>query len=96
MRLIDADALREKAWDADTRCGYVQVVDVGDILEAPTIPVEAGARHRAKLVKSALAGWTACGNCWRIWEGEKSGKHWRYCPYCGAEIVDGDEVSKRC
>ena len=28
-RLIDADALKEKAWDADTRCGYVQVVDVG-------------------------------------------------------------------
>lgn len=37
MRLIDADALKEKAWDADTRCGYVQVVDVGDIDEAPTI-----------------------------------------------------------
>lgn len=37
MRLIDADALLDKAWDADTRIGYVQVVDVGDILEAPTI-----------------------------------------------------------
>ena len=37
MRLIDADALLEKAWDADTRVGYVQVVDVGDIEEAPTI-----------------------------------------------------------
>lgn len=37
MRLIDADALKEKAWDADTRCGYVQVVDVGDIDDAPTI-----------------------------------------------------------
>lgn len=37
MRLIDADVLKEKAWDADTRCGYVQVVDVGDIEDAPTI-----------------------------------------------------------
>lgn len=37
MRLIDADALKEKAWDADTRCGYVQVVDVVDIDDAPTI-----------------------------------------------------------
>lgn len=37
MRLIDADALLEKAWDADTRIDYVQVVDVGDIIEAPTI-----------------------------------------------------------
>ena len=36
-RLGDLDALVEKAWDADTRCGYVQVVDVGDILDAPTI-----------------------------------------------------------
>ena len=37
VRLIDANALIEKAWDADTRCGYVQVVDVGDIEAAPTI-----------------------------------------------------------
>lgn len=37
MRPIDADALTEKSWDADTRCGYVQVVDVGDIEDAPTI-----------------------------------------------------------
>lgn len=40
MRIIDADALKEKAWDADTRCGYVQVVDVGDIDDAPTIEPE--------------------------------------------------------
>lgn len=26
-----ADRLKEKSWDADTRCGYVQVVDIGDI-----------------------------------------------------------------
>ena len=25
------ERLIDKAWDADTRCGYVQVVDVGDI-----------------------------------------------------------------
>ena len=37
MRLIDADALKENRWDADTRCGYVQVVDVGEIDNAPTI-----------------------------------------------------------
>lgn len=37
MRLINADALLTHAWDADTRCGYVQVVDVGDIEDAPTI-----------------------------------------------------------
>ena len=37
MELIDRKALLEKSWDADTRCGYVQVVDVGDILESPTV-----------------------------------------------------------
>ena len=37
VRLVDANALLEKAWDADTRIGLVQVVDVGDILDAPTI-----------------------------------------------------------
>ena len=40
MRLIDADALKEKAWDAKTQCGYVQVIDVGDIDDAPTIEPE--------------------------------------------------------
>ena len=39
MRPIDADALVEKSWDADTRVGYVQVVDVGSIEEAPTLDV---------------------------------------------------------
>lgn len=37
VRLIDANALMEKVWDADTRIGYVQVVDRGDIEAAPTI-----------------------------------------------------------
>lgn len=37
-RLIDADRLiEEELWDADTRIGYVQVVDVGSIEEAPTV-----------------------------------------------------------
>ena len=39
-RLIDGDALKEKAWDAKTQCGYVQVIDVGDIDDAPTIEPE--------------------------------------------------------
>ena len=40
MRRFDYGFLKEKAWDADTRCGYVQVVDVGDIDDAPTIEPE--------------------------------------------------------
>ena len=38
-RYIDADELLKKKWDADTRCGYVQVVDVGTIEEQPTVDV---------------------------------------------------------
>ena len=36
---ISREALLEKAWDADTRVGYVQVADVGDILAAPAADV---------------------------------------------------------
>ena len=35
--LISRKALLEKAWEADTQCGYVQVVDVGDIEDAPVV-----------------------------------------------------------
>lgn len=36
---INREALLQKAWDADTRVGYVQVVDVGDILDMPSAKV---------------------------------------------------------
>lgn len=36
---INRKALLKKAWDADTRIGYVQVVDVGDILDMPVADV---------------------------------------------------------
>ena len=39
--LIDADELLDKVWDADTRVGYVQVVDRQDIEDAqPLIEAE--------------------------------------------------------
>ena len=72
-RLIDADALKEKAWDADTRCGYVQVVDVGDIDDAPTIEPE---RKKGKWIKKM-----------RITETEKYTSYdpeW-YCACCGTK-----------
>ena len=55
MRLIDADALLEKAWDANTSIGYVQVVDVGDVIDAPTISPD------------EVRGVVHCGECkfWR-------------------------------
>jgi hypothetical protein len=83
MRLIDADALLEKSWDADTRVGYVQVVDVGDIEEAPTIEAE-HVKH-GKWVKDESRDMLRCSVCknfcvenWYYWL--------RYCPDCGAKM----------
>ena len=35
--LISRSALLKKVWDVDCRCGYVQVVDRGDIEEDPAV-----------------------------------------------------------
>lgn len=72
MRLIDADALLEKVWDADTRVGYVQVVDKGDIEEASTIEPE---RKTGKWIDCKCS---ACGYGVEPWNNTP------YCPNCGA------------
>ena len=72
MRPIDADALLEKVWDADTRAGYVQVVDWGDIEEAPTIEPE---RKRGRWIDGECS---ACGYGVEPWNNTP------YCPNCGA------------
>ena len=82
MRPIDADALKEKAWDADTRCGYVQVVDVGDIDDAPTIEPE---RKKGKWIEYNATGkkqWM-CSECCAE---EKNPKVARFCYWCGADM----------
>lgn len=90
MRLIDADALIEnESWDADTRVGYVQVVDVGSILEAPTIdPVKHG--HWISKNDGPYGRWRLyCSVC-----GKHSGlvKEKPYCPNCGAKMDDKSKV----
>lgn len=89
MRLIDADVLLEKAWDADTRVGYVQVVDVGDILEAPTIDsVKHG--HWIDIDDELITG--TCSVCgWDAIFAETDVVGMSYCPNCGAKM---DEVMK--
>ncbi len=61
MRLIDADELLNHVWDADTRCGYVQVVDRGDIEEAPTVVELVRCRDCKHLSNRDEEG----GKCWR-------------------------------
>ena len=82
---IDRKLLLEKAWDADTRAGYVQVVDVGDILDMPAADV-APVVH-ARWIGDGLKGnWCYCSNC------KKAASFFMisdYCPNCGAKMDGG-------
>ena len=50
--LISRKALLEKAWEADTQCGYVQVVDVGDI-ENCALPGFVDSKNEEKTERNA-------------------------------------------
>lgn len=90
MRLIDADALKEKAWDVEySRCGYVQVVDVGDIDDAPTID-PASLRPRGEwIMRGGKRYCTHCGE--RACVTRDTDDFWYtkgtdFCPNCGADM----------
>lgn len=93
--LISRKALLEKAWEADTQCGYVQVVDVGDIENAPAVdaaPVVRG-RWEAMHYEGGIldgANCDRCSNCgWdRFFDEPEIKSVFRYCPKCGA-LMDG-------
>ena len=88
VRLIDANALIEKAWDADTRCGYVQVVDVGDIEAAPTIdPVKHGRWEWKDDPYEFFDKIPVCSECGCT---TKYREITAFCPHCGARM-DGEE-----
>lgn len=88
MRLVDANKLLENAWDADTQCGFVQVVDVGDIENAPTVDA-AVVVHGWWIEKHVPISWCEddvdvfweCSVCGCQSAGETS-----YCPECGAKM----------
>lgn len=86
---IERRALLEKAWDADTRCGYVQVVDVGDIESAEAADVAPVVHGR--WIKTDHGNDTLLASCSQCnypvdwWRGKT-----KYCPNCGAKM-DGDE-----
>ena len=79
-RYIDADKLLKKKWDADTRCGYVQVVDVGTIEEQPTADV-VEVVHGEWIRKDDTCTVFECSSCKKI-----SDLRWDYCPNCGAKM----------
>lgn len=82
---INRKAPLQKAWDADTRIGYVQVVDVGDILDmsvADVAPVVHG-----RWVHLGGDEWccSACGFVITT-DGSWDKPTKKYCEDCGAKI----------
>ena len=101
MRLIDADELLEHVWDADTRVGYVQVVDRQDIENAPTIEErKTGEWEEIEVIPEAydIAGvrtWASkmrCNQCgFTTFAIEGKFAQYDYCPHCGADMRGGNE-----
>ena len=91
---ISREALLEKAWDADTRAGYVQVVDVGDILAAPAadvVEVVRLATDNAPAVRTILI--VQCGDCkYHDYNNENE----MYCKRCyGPDDMKPDDFCSR-
>lgn len=92
--LISRKALLEKAWEADTQCGYVQVVDVGDIEDAPVVdaaPVVHGrwGEYESFPLTPSLNG-CPCSVCKNHFS-PSSIIVMKYCPNCGAKMDGGDD-----
>lgn len=92
--LISRKALTEKAWEADTQCGYVQVVDVGDIEDAPVVdaaPVVHGrwGEYESFPLTPSLNG-CPCSVC-KTHFSPSSIIVMKYCPNCGAKMNGGND-----
>ena len=91
QRLIDANALLEKAWDVDCRCGYVQVVDVGSIEDAPTIEAKPVVHGRWISKNPHGYEWIfVCSNCDYV-DGYPFNDRHNYCPNCGAKMDEKED-----
>lgn len=92
--LISRKALLEKAWEADTQCGYVQVVDVGDIEDAPAVdaaPVVHGrwGEYESFSLTPSMNG-CPCSVC-KTHFSPSSIILMKYCPNCGAKMNGGND-----
>ena len=97
MRLIDADALVEKAyWHGEHPdvgnpfADGVEAVDMSDIKNAPTIEAEP-VRH-GRWRDYSMDSYT-CSNCKYTVPKDDYGYKYPYCPHCGAKM-DGDKHDK--
>lgn len=104
MRLIDADALKEKictnvypVQDAFNSCDYGMFWTGGiekAIDAAPTIEPKKG---KWEDVEADEGEWicfkcSVCGHDAYSYAGEILSNEWKFCPYCGARMVSDDEA----
>ena len=79
MRLIDADALKEKASDTDYMPTW-KWVSLSDIEALPTIEPKHGKWIADKYTRKC----SECGSTYWMREGNA----WNYCPNCGAKVEE--------
>lgn len=99
MRLIDADELKKRAvevcFSEFPDCGEFDAVGISDIDIMPTIDPESlrpTAEWNEAPDEGADGSWEACSSC--AWESRWAASQYKYCPNCGARMVNTDE--KHC
>lgn len=83
---ISRKALLDKKWDVPFDGKYIQVVDVGDIKELPSVTL---ARKKGKWIYSGSydeVGTLYCSNCQH--EVDVSEGYFKYCPNCGIKMEE--------
>lgn len=105
MRLIDADELKKRAekvcFSDIPDCGDFDAVGVSDIDIMPTIDLES-MRHTAHIMRGTVRDTydnAFCSSCRSCLNGDEYfeevlAHRYKYCPYCGAKMVNTDE--KHC
>ena len=93
MRLIDADALpKEISWDKIENTAFWETIN-----EQPTIDAEP-VKHAHWIPDERETGegsntykCSACGEIQMLIEGTPNENGWKYCPHCGAKMVEYPE-----
>ena len=75
---ISRKALLDKKWDVPYDGKYIQVVDVGDIEELPSVQLERPKGHWINIDKTH----SKCDRCGSVFEIVSA----NYCPHCGCKM----------
>lgn len=87
MDLIDRKAILEKAWDVPFDGKHIQVVDIGDILDAPSIqPERKTGKWEPIRGQRSVFKCNICGH-FLDFDGVNAGRgSANFCPNCGAKM----------